>query len=421
MLALEHVSKVYETRHGLRRILDDVSFTVERGRNIGILGRNGAGKSTLIRLISGAEHPTSGRIRRRMRVSWPLAFAGAFQTNMTGLDNLKFVSRIYGVDYKPLLPFIEDFTELGVSLREPVMHYSHGMAARLAFALSMAIEFDCFLIDEAMVVGDARFHDRCRYELFVKRRDRAFIMVSHDPNMIREHCEKAVVLHEGRIYGFDTVDQAYDFYQATLAPPAAFAPAPSHDLPAVHLPAVEPPPATPAPEHPPATYIDGRIALPALRIGDMQFTDLTLTLGQVLSGPDGMAPASAAAAYDPSSAQLTIPAVLVGDDRHTNAVITVGTLLSIGGVSGAATYDGTQLFIPRVEMPDGQSHRDVTVTIDKILDVTGGMPLAACAQYDPATRRLLLAAVVFAGNVHTNVAITVADFIAIDGAAATPG
>lgn len=216
MLSVEHVSKSYETRRGRHKVLDDVSFTLQRGRNIGILGRNGAGKSTMIRLISGAERPTSGRIRREMRVSWPLAFAGAFAGNLTGLDNLKFVCRVYGVPYKPLIPFIEEFTELGKFLREPVFHYSHGMMTRLAFALSMAIEFDCFLIDEAMIVGDARFHERCHYELFQKRKDRAFILVSHDANTIKQYCENAVVLSDGRLFSFPDVDAAYAFYTETL-------------------------------------------------------------------------------------------------------------------------------------------------------------------------------------------------------------
>jgi capsular polysaccharide transport system ATP-binding protein len=213
MLSVEHVSKFYSTRHGRHRVLDDVSFTLERGRNLGILGRNGAGKSTMIRLISGAERPTSGRIR----VSWPLAFGGAFQGNLTGLDNLKFICRVYGVDYKPLVPMVEDFTELGDFFREPVAHYSHGMLTRLAFALSMAIEFDCFLIDEAMVVGDKRFHDRCHYELFHKRKDRAYILVTHEANAIKVYCENAVVLHNGKLLAFPNVDAAYDFYQETLA------------------------------------------------------------------------------------------------------------------------------------------------------------------------------------------------------------
>jgi capsular polysaccharide transport system ATP-binding protein len=216
MLSVERVSKVYETRGGPHKVLDDVSFTLARGRNLGILGRNGSGKSTMIRLISGAERPTSGRVRRSMRVSWPLAFAGAFAGNLTGLDNLKFICRVYGVDYKPLIPFVEDFTELGTFFREPVMHYSHGMMTRLAFALSVAIEFDCFLIDEAIIVGDVRFHERCHYELFQKRKDRAFILVSHDANTIKVHCENAVVLHEGRLHSFPNVDAAYNFYLQTF-------------------------------------------------------------------------------------------------------------------------------------------------------------------------------------------------------------
>jgi len=223
MLSVEHVSKVYHTRQGPRQVLKDVNFQLERGRNLGILGRNGAGKSTLIRLLSGAERPTSGIIRRAMKISWPLAFTGAFQPHLTGLDNLKFICRVYGVDYKPLIPFVEQFTELGDYFREPVVHYSFGMMTRLAFALSMAIEFDCFLIDEAMIAGDIRFHERCTHELFVKRKDRAFILVTHDAHIIKALCENACVLHEGHLISFPSVVAAFEFYNASMAeqPPSA--------------------------------------------------------------------------------------------------------------------------------------------------------------------------------------------------------
>ena len=126
MISIENVSKTYRTRLGPRTILDGVNLQLERGQNIGILGRNGAGKSTLIRILSGAEQPTSGRIIRGMKVSWPLAFGGAFQPHFTGLDNLKFVCRIYGVDYRPKVAFVEEFTEplrkqnlLAMALRHP--------------------------------------------------------------------------------------------------------------------------------------------------------------------------------------------------------------------------------------------------------------------------------------------------------------
>lgn len=217
MLSVARVSKVYRTRLGPHKVLKDVNFILKRGEHLGILGRNGAGKSTLIRLIAGAERPTSGAIYRQMSVSWPLAFGGAFQVHLTGLDNLKFVCRIHGVDYRPLVPFVEEFTELGHFFREPVHLYSSGMLTRLAFALSMAIEFDCFLIDEAMVVGDVRFHDRCHIELFHKRKDRAFILVTHDANSIKLYCKTACVLHEGQLIPFESVDAAYDFYLESVA------------------------------------------------------------------------------------------------------------------------------------------------------------------------------------------------------------
>ncbi|NDY93416.1 ABC transporter ATP-binding protein [Ideonella livida] len=216
MIELQQVSKRYPTRQGWRTVLDRIDLSLAPGRNVGILGRNGAGKSTLIRLLAGAEQPSAGHIHRGMSVSWPLAFGGAFQGHLTGLDNLRFICRVYNVDWQPLLPFIEEFTELGAYLREPVGRYSMGMMTRLAFALSMAIEFDCFLIDEAMVVGDKRFHDRCHHELFHKRRDRAFILVSHDENVIRLYCERACVLHQGRLHSFDSVDEAYRFYQQAV-------------------------------------------------------------------------------------------------------------------------------------------------------------------------------------------------------------
>jgi len=218
MIRLDGVNKTYGTRSGPVHVLRDVGLTVESGERVGILGRNGAGKSTLIRLISGAEFPTSGIIERGMSVSWPLAFGGAFQGSLTGYDNLRFICRIYGVDPADKIGFVEEFSELGIYLREPVKTYSSGMRARLAFAVSMLIEFDCFLIDEIIAVGDARFHEKCNHELFGKRADRALIIVSHDPSYIREHCTRAAVLSGGALSHFASVDDAYEFYtQSTMA------------------------------------------------------------------------------------------------------------------------------------------------------------------------------------------------------------
>ncbi len=213
MINIRHVSKRYHTRHGGVTVLDDVSLAIGPGEKVGILGRNGAGKSTMIRLISGAERPTSGHIERSMSVSWPLAFGGAFQGTLTGLDNLRFICRIYGSSAEDKIEYVQEFSELGRYLREPVKTYSAGMRARLAFAISMVVEFDCFLIDEVVAVGDSRFHEKCNIELFEKRKGRAMIFVSHDANYIQAHCDRAAVLVAGKLHAFSEVNAAFDFYE----------------------------------------------------------------------------------------------------------------------------------------------------------------------------------------------------------------
>ncbi len=214
MISVEHVSKRYLMRQGWRTVLHDINFTLQKGEKIGILGRNGAGKSTLIRLISGVEPPSEGEIKRTMSISWPLAFSGAFQGSLTGMDNLRFICRIYNVDIDYVKNFTEEFSELGQYLYEPVKRYSSGMKARLAFALSLAVEFDCYLIDEVIAVGDSRFAEKCRYELFEKRKERSIILVSHSHSAMKQYCDNAMVLENGHMHTFEDMDKAYEYYNA---------------------------------------------------------------------------------------------------------------------------------------------------------------------------------------------------------------
>jgi capsular polysaccharide transport system ATP-binding protein len=214
MIRMNNVSKIYHIRTGDVTILDQVNLELPSGRRLGILGRNGAGKSTMIRLLSGAERQTSGEIHRGMSVSWPLAFGGAFQGSLSGADNLRFICRIYGIEWRDAMDFVADFSELGAYLREPVRTYSSGMRARLAFAISMVVEFDCFLIDEIIAVGDNRFHQKCHTELFEKRGERSMVIVSHDAGYIREHCHSAAVLKDRQLQHFDEVEHAFEFYNA---------------------------------------------------------------------------------------------------------------------------------------------------------------------------------------------------------------
>jgi len=213
MIELTGVRKWYATRQGRHVVLDAIDLSVNHGEKVGILGLNGAGKSTLIRILSGIEQPNAGQVRRDMSISWPLAFSGGFQGSLTGLDNLKFISRVYGADHRDKADFVQSFAALGKYFREPVKSYSSGMRARLAFAISLSIEFDCYLIDETLSVGDARFTDRCREELFEKRKDRAKVMVSHAPNLIKKYCDRAYVLQKGRMTEFEDVDMAIKAYE----------------------------------------------------------------------------------------------------------------------------------------------------------------------------------------------------------------
>ncbi len=214
MIRCIDIVKDYRVHKGYRRVLNHINFEVQRGQKLGVLGRNGAGKSTLIKIIGGVELATSGRIERDMSVSWPLAFSGAFQGSLSGIDNLRFICRIYGLDYLTTRRFVDDFAELGHQMREPVKTYSSGMRARLAFALSIAIEFECYLIDEVIMVGDARFLERSKEELFSKRNNRAMILVSHDLAFIRDVCDSACVIHDSVLTMCGSVPEAIDFYNA---------------------------------------------------------------------------------------------------------------------------------------------------------------------------------------------------------------
>jgi capsular polysaccharide transport system ATP-binding protein len=211
-IVIDNIVKDYETTIGMRRILDGISFSVGRGEKIALLGRNGAGKSTLVKIIGGVELPTSGRIERGISMSWPLALAGGFEASMSGFDNIRFIARIYDRPIEDVVAFVDDFAELGRQLYLPVRTYSSGMRARLAFALTLAIDFDCFLIDEVISVGDQRFHNKCHDALFVKRSHCAMILVSHDINIIKQYCNKAIVLKMGRGKVFDDVELALDIY-----------------------------------------------------------------------------------------------------------------------------------------------------------------------------------------------------------------
>ncbi len=212
MIDLLDVSKTYKFRTGRRVILNGATMTLP-WRNIAILGRNGAGKSTLLRLMSGIEKPDSGVIRRHKKLSWPLGFRGSFHQELSGIENVRFVARIYGQNTEKMIESVEAFAELGPFFYEPLKTYSSGMAARLAFGMSMAIDFEVFLVDEVMSVGDARFQEKSK-AAFKERMPRSrILMVSHSMPALREYCDTGLVVTDGRLEYYEDLERAIDRYR----------------------------------------------------------------------------------------------------------------------------------------------------------------------------------------------------------------
>ena len=212
MISLHNVCKTYKTRKGFRAVLSNVSYTFPPGVSTGILGRNGAGKSTMLRILGGSEMPDKGKVTREGKISWPLGFSGGFNSTLTGRENMRFTCRLYGENYKRVCEFVEEFSELGEYMDMPIHTYSSGMKAKLAFGLSMAFDFDYYLIDEVTAVGDAVFKRKSR-EYFDRRRESAtLIVVSHSMGTIKALCDKMLVLYNGKLMEFPSNEEAEQFY-----------------------------------------------------------------------------------------------------------------------------------------------------------------------------------------------------------------
>jgi capsular polysaccharide transport system ATP-binding protein len=208
-----NVAKGYRSRNARKVILDDFTGMFPRGRNIGLLGRNGVGKSTLIRMIAGAEYPDRGRIKRNVRISFPLGLIG-FKGTLTGRENCRFVSRIYGLDVRAVERFVADFCELGKYFDMPVATYSSGMRSKLTFAVSMAADFECYLLDEALSVADVTMRARAKAVFDERRKGASLILVSHSVGEIRRLCDMGAIMKDGTVRMFEDVNDAINEYEA---------------------------------------------------------------------------------------------------------------------------------------------------------------------------------------------------------------
>ncbi|AHG65838.1 ABC transporter ATP-binding protein [Advenella mimigardefordensis] len=217
MIEIRNITKSYQTNTGREFVFRDLSVLVPSGKNVALIGRNGAGKSTLMRLIGGLDTPDKGQILVNGSISWPVGLSGGFQGSLSARENVKFVARVYGAEgqrMREIIKFVEDFAEIGRYFDRPVKTFSSGMRSRVAFGLSLAFDFDYYLIDEAMSTGDAHFKNKAA-NAFKERISRSkVILVTHSMSQVRSMCDYALLIEDGRVYSYENVEDAIKQYES---------------------------------------------------------------------------------------------------------------------------------------------------------------------------------------------------------------
>ena len=216
MIELRNLSKSFPTRWGRKYVLKDVNLTFPTGLSVALMGRNGAGKSTLLQIIAGNMNPDSGEMVTQGSLSFPVGFAWSFHRDLSGAQNTKFIARIYGVDSHELMNFVSDFTGLGRNFYLPVRGYSSGMKARLAFGVSMGIQFDTYLVDEVTSVGDRAFRTRSAEVFKDRMANSGAVVVTHSIPEMRNLCQSGVVLEDGHAQFYDDIEEALDVHKRTM-------------------------------------------------------------------------------------------------------------------------------------------------------------------------------------------------------------
>ncbi len=203
----------------IKKAIDDVSFTIEKGESVALFGRNGAGKSTLLKMITGVTYPTKGEIIVDGRVSALLELTAGFDPDFTGRENIFFRGQLLGIEdaeIRTLEPGIIEFADLGDYIDQPVRTYSSGMKARLGFAINANIKPEILIVDEALSVGDKEFRLKCNRKIkeVLSDGDSTFLFVTHSTKVAKNFCKRGIVLKQGKILFDGEIEDAIEFYEA---------------------------------------------------------------------------------------------------------------------------------------------------------------------------------------------------------------
>ncbi|MFC6053477.1 ABC transporter ATP-binding protein [Acinetobacter sp. Ac_877] len=217
MIELKELTKSFVTPKGRHYVFKDLNAILPENKSVALLGKNGAGKSTLLRIIGGIDFADTGQVITNKSISWPVALSGGFQGSLTARQNVRFVARLYvdteeQVDY--VVRFVEEFAEIGKYYDMPIKSYSSGMRSRIGFGLSMAFNFDYYLLDEAGAVGDASFRKKSQNLLNELKKSSNLIMVSHDLKDLTQNCDVAFLVRDGKAEYFEDVQEAVEVYKA---------------------------------------------------------------------------------------------------------------------------------------------------------------------------------------------------------------
>ncbi|ALH94693.1 ABC transporter ATP-binding protein [Acinetobacter equi] len=217
MIELKGLTKSYVTPKGRHYVFKNLNAVLPENKSVALLGKNGAGKSTLLRIIGGIDYADAGQVITNKSISWPVALSGGFQGSLSARQNCRFVARLYvsteeEVEY--VVNFVEEFAEIGKYFDMPVKSYSSGMKSRIGFGLSMAFNFDYYLLDEAGAVGDASFRNKSQKLLNELKESSNIIMVSHNLKDLTTNCDVAFLVRDGKAEYFDDIQNAIEVYKA---------------------------------------------------------------------------------------------------------------------------------------------------------------------------------------------------------------